>query len=380
MSGKSSVSIYFHIPFCTKKCPYCHFYVLPDKSNLKRQLLHSIELEWSSHLSKLKGKEIVSIYFGGGTPTLLSPEQIGSILDWIHSCGIACAPDCEITLEANPENVSVQLMKEFLKAGINRVSIGVQSLDDSTLNTLERRHGAKTAISAIEHCCSADIRNISIDLMYDLPGQSISSWQKTLDQVSKLQITHLSLYNLTIEPHTAFFKRKESLIPLLPSPETSLEMLEMAVSSLEASGLRRYEISAFAKDDAHSRHNVGYWTGRPFLGLGPSAFSYWEKKRFRNICHLGKYSQALDQGLSPVDFEEELTWPANLKELLAIHLRLIEGVDLRAFEEQNGALTPEMKEDLIKLHEQGLLEYNVRSVKLSRKGLLFYDSVASAII
>jgi oxygen-independent coproporphyrinogen III oxidase len=376
----SEVSLYFHIPFCTKKCPYCHFYVLPDKSELKRQFLQALELEWLSHLPKLKDKKIVSIYFGGGTPSLMEPSAIGSILDWLRSNEIQCVSGCEITLEANPENVHVKLIEDFAGAGINRVSIGVQSLDDSLLNTLERRHGAKGAIAAIENCYSAGVRNISIDLMYDLPGQTISSWQKTLAQAAQLPLTHLSLYNLTIEPHTVFFKRKNSLIPLLPTPETSLEMLELAVATLEASGLKRYEVSAFAKEGLRSRHNTGYWTGRPFLGLGPSAFSYWEKKRFRNICNLSRYAKALSQGLPPVDFEEELPWPANLRELLAVNLRLLDGVDLSSFESRHGALTPEMRNDLAGLQEQGLVEYDAQRVKLTQKGLLFYDSVAETLI
>ena len=216
--------------------------------------------------------------------------------------------------------------------------------------------------------------------MYDLPNQTLASWEKTLDRAINLPISHLSLYNLTIEPHTAFYKRKNKLIPLLPSPENSLNMLELAISSLNTAGLIRYEISAFAKNHLQSRHNTGYWTGRPFLGFGPSAFSYWDKKRFRNVCNLSKYSKALTLGLSPIDFEEELVWPANLKELLAVNLRLIGGVDLLHFQKQHGNLTDAMKEDLLELQKLEWLEMRGENVKLSTKGLLFYDSVAEAII
>lgn len=358
-------SIYFHIPFCSKKCPYCHFYVLPDKADLKKKLLESLALEWKQNLSKLNDKNIVSIYFGGGTPSLFGPEAIGEILSWIPF-----PESCEITLEANPHEITLPLMQQFAKAGINRVSIGVQSLDDVTLKILGREHSAKKAIESIELTSHAGISNISIDLMYEVPGQTIESWRKTLSH--SLPITHLSLYNLTFEPETVFFKKKKELTPLLPQPEQSLEMLQMAVSHLEKIGLERYEISAFAKKGFQSRHNIGYWTGRPFLGFGPSAFSYWEGKRFRNVAHLNKYAEALAEGRSPVDFEEKLLHPANLHELLAVRLRLLEGVDMRDFPVDPGIF------DL--LEKEQWLEKSEERAKLTEKGLLFYDSVGEAVV
>ena len=170
----------------------------------------------------------------------------------------------------NPEDVTPSLMKGYFDAGVGRVSIGVQSLVDSSLEILERTHSAQEAISAIEDTYEAGIENITIDLMYELPDQTTGSFQKTLDQLAALPISHLSLYNLTIEPHTAFSKRKLRL----PKEEEGLKMLESAVSRLESIGLRRYEISAFSKEGYESRHNLGYWTARPFFGLCPSAFSY----------------------------------------------------------------------------------------------------------
>jgi oxygen-independent coproporphyrinogen-3 oxidase len=368
-TGKNPYSLYFHLPFCRRKCPYCHFFVLPDKVELKDSLLEALELEWKSISSKREHKELVSIYFGGGTPTLMGPAALEKILKWIE-----IPADCEITLEANPEEVTLPLMQAFAAVGINRVSIGVQSLDDSSLNTLERQHTAKKALLAIENTYQAGISNISIDLMYDLPGQTLTSWEKTLAQVQHLPITHLSLYNLTIEPHTAFFKRKKELIPLLPSPDTSLAMLEAATSSL--THLKRYEISAFAKPGFASRHNTGYWTGRPFLGLGPSAFSYWDKKRFRNAANLSHYAKALQKGDSPIDFEEELPYPDSLNELLAIHLRLLEGVDLTTF----SPLPEATHQALLQLEAQGWLILSPTRAQLTAQGLLFYDSVAEALI
>ncbi|MGE5196321.1 MAG: coproporphyrinogen III oxidase, partial [Anaerolineae bacterium] len=222
--------------------------------------------------------------------------------------------------------------------------------------------------------------NISIDLMYDLPSQTRSSFKRTLSHLPGLPITHLSLYNLTIEPNTSFFKRKNILLPKLPTPQESLELLEMATDALAGAGLVRYEISAFAKHGLFSRHNSGYWTGRPFLGLGPSAFSYWDKRRFRNVADLKLYEEALYQDRLPIDFEECLAYPADVKELLAINLRLLEGVDLIDLCKKAGPLTEEMYRQIDDLKSEQLLEQEGARIRLSEKGLLFYDSVAEALI
>jgi len=206
--SKTDISLYFHIPFCTRKCDYCHFYVLPDKEPWKVQLMEGLLLEWQRQLPLLQNKNIVSIYFGGGTPSLLGPERVATILEWIQETCPFSLQHTEITLEANPENVTLPLMQAYAAAGINRISLGIQTLSDSLLATLTRQHNAQRAIDAVWLTSQAGVKNISIDLMYDLPGQDLSSWEKTLSEAIKLPITHLSLYNLTLEPHTVFFKKK----------------------------------------------------------------------------------------------------------------------------------------------------------------------------
>lgn len=368
----SSISLYFHIPFCTKKCPYCHFYVVPNRPDLQQVLLEGLRQEWIQRLPLIKGKQITSIYFGGGTPTLF-PSGIQEICSWFSELDLTS--DCEITIEGNPEELDLLLLKMFHELGINRLSLGIQSLDDSSLQLLERVHSAKKGRQAIFDAARAGFENISIDLMYDLPSQTKTSWQRTLSSLSDLPLTHLSLYNLTIEPHTVFFKRKKSLQPTLPNQEESLELLEMALDTLKHLGFERYEISAFAKGGLYSRHNTGYWTGRPFLGFGPSAFSYWEGKRFRNIAHLQRYRRMLGEGSSPSDFEEELPYPANVNELLAVRLRLLEGVDLSL-----SSLPSETHAALSRLIENGLLEKQGARIALTPRGRLFYDTVAEEII
>jgi oxygen-independent coproporphyrinogen-3 oxidase len=254
------------------------------------------------------------------------------------------------------------------------VSFGVQSLDDRSLDVLGRSHTAAQAKLAIACAASAGIPNISIDLMYDLPDQTESSWRYTLAQIEELPIQHLSLYNLTIEPHTSFYRRKSQLT--LPQPEMSLKLLSRAIETLERLGFDRYEISAFARPGFASRHNMGYWTFRPFLGFGPSAFSYWNGERFQNTPNLQRYVKALKENSSPIHFRETLPYPNNLCEQLAVGLRL-----------KNGCQVPfnipqETKEVLERLQRAGLIlivEKGQR-IQLTEQGKLFYDSVAEEIV
>ena len=366
--GKEAASLYFHIPFCTKKCPYCHFYVVPNKKAFHSLLAEGLEREWALRKSEFDAKNIVSIYFGGGTPTLFGPDQIEKLLKRVSYV----QEHTEITIEANPEEASEKLLASYREIGINRLSLGVQSLDDRSLQTLERLHSAAKAKEAILAASRAGFTNISIDLMYDLPGQTEASFRYTLEQIGSLPITHVSLYNLTIEPHTVFYKRREKLLSEVPSPTASLQLLQSAVQALEKAGHARYEISAFGKP---SIHNSGYWTARPFLGLGPSAFSFWNKKRFRNVANLQRYVKQLREDILPTDFEEKLAYPKDLQELLAVQLRLKKGVDLNDWN-----LPLETYQTLEKLKRDGFLEQTKTLWQLTDKGMLFYDTVAVEII
>lgn len=382
MSGKlgsSDISLYFHIPFCTRKCDYCHFYVLPDKEVDKDKLLRGFHQEWALRLPQIKGKRVVSVYFGGGTPFLFGPERVEEVMNLIRDSG-SLEADAEITLEANPENITLPLMRQYASSGINRVSIGVQSFDNTLLKTLGRLHSANKAVKSIFITAEAGFHHISVDLMYDLPNQTLDDWKSTLEEVGQLPIDHLSLYNLTIEPHTVFFKNRSTIKKLLPDEETSLAMYEAAIEELGIHGLRQYEISAFAKNNNYARHNVGYWLGRPFLGFGPSAFSYWEGRRFQNVANLNRYSNALEENLFPVDFDECLSPSAHLRELFVIQLRLIAGVDLKNFQIKNGKLDSETLTTLEKLSSEGFLDIHSNLVKLTHRGILFYDQIASELI
>jgi len=369
INGSEPVGLYVHVPFCRKKCPYCHFFVLPD--NEESQISYHVALleELFQYKQQLGEFPIRSLYFGGGTPSLY--EGIGDFLEELNP-----PSDIEITIEANPEDISLDKMEQFRLLGINRVSIGVQSLVDSELLVLGRTHSRVRAIDAVWETYTAGFSNISIDLMYELPFQTEESFNKTLTTLEKLPITHLSLYNLTFEQNTVFTKQKKTLLPHVPSGRSSSKMLKNAVSTLESMGLARYEISAFAKPGFEAVHNTGYWQGTPFIGLGPSAFSFLGGARYKNVAHLKKYMQALDQGTFPIDFYEKLPEADALAERLAVHLRLFNGVNMHEFP----SLPSDLKNRVETLQTEGLLRTKDNRLMLTSKGKLFYDTVGAGLI
>lgn len=349
------------MPFCARKCDYCHFYVIPDKPSFHEPFLRALKSEWQLRKHLLPDQGLVSIYFGGGTPSRLNVLALEEILTWIQ-------PDSsvEITLEANPDHVTLEDLYNYRRIGINRLSLGVQSLHDGMLQKLSRTHRSSHACSVIDQAYQCGLTNLSIDLMYDLPDQTLEIWQQTLDRVCQLPITHLSLYNLTIEPHTVFYKKRHAL--KVPDAETSLLMLRQAEETLASSGFERYEISAFAKESKLSRHNMGYWTDRPFLGFGPSAFSDWNKKRFQNVPHFWRYVKACQEGRDPTGYEEQLDSTERERERLTVGLRVLKGVQ-----------THKPNLGLDSLIEEGWLEQDGSWIRLTSQGRLFYDTVCEKI-
>lgn len=358
MTGER-LGVYVHVPFCKKKCPYCHFYVIKDRPH--DAFVATLLQEWQ----QLDSSQLVdTLYFGGGTPSLLDPEHFENLIK-------AIKPKGEVTLEVNPESITLEKLKGFKSAGINRLSIGVQSFDNDLLKAIGREHTAEESLQAIDWATNAGFSNITIDLMYDLPEQTLSSWQKTLDQAITLPITHISLYNLQIEPNTYFHK----FPPKQPSEAVSEVMLKTAYQRLPEAGFSRYEISAFAKLGCQAEHNTSYWKAKPFIGLGPSAFSYMNGERYQNTPHFGKYCQKVQSRESPIEFREKLDPKAATLERLAIHLRLKEGVDLRPFDINEAAR--KKIEDLCELE---LLLKEGENLALSEKGTLVYDAIASELV
>ncbi|OJU80409.1 MAG: hypothetical protein BGO10_05805 [Chlamydia sp. 32-24] len=373
------ISLYIHIPFCSKKCHYCHFYVIEHSQSFVDSYIEAITKEIALYKDVLKTHPIASIYFGGGTPSRLQVQEIEKIIHSILAYVTLC-DSCELTIEVNPEDVNLPFVKAIKGIGFNRVSMGVQSFHESHLIQLGRTHNANKAESAVNDLYNGGFDNISIDLMYDLPYQIKEDWEKTVLRAVELPITHLSLYNLTIEPQTLFFKNKKILEPHLPDENLSLYFYKHAIDVFSKNGLEQYEISAFAKNKKYSIHNLGYWTGRPFLGLGPSAFSYWEGKRFKNVSHLKKYHDLLKESILPIDFTEKLEYEAKWRELFTIQLRLKIGINLEDFEKKNGQSPTNFSKELLALRADGFISFTNNQCQLTEKGFLFYDYIASELI
>jgi oxygen-independent coproporphyrinogen-3 oxidase len=370
------ISLYFHIPFCRKKCPYCHFYSLAEKDADKDIFLDALLQEVRVYLPLIRPKKIVSIYFGGGTPSCFGPKRIECILTALQEL---TWDDAEITLEANPESLSFDDLVAYHELGINRISLGVQSFCQADLSLLSRSHNESEVRLLIEKSCEIGLNNISLDLMYDLPSQSLDAWKQTLRKAFSLPITHCSSYNLVIEPHTAFFRKKTEIESAMPKVAESLAMRTHLLREARAAGFCQYEISAFCKPDFYSRHNVGYWQGRSFFGFGPSAFSFFNY-RFSNVSNLKKYVQSIKNGVLPIDYCDAISSQARLAELIAVGLRMNEGVHLPSLEARFGQASDVLQQTLNDLERNCLIEKCHDRYVLSRKGQLLHDEIASEII
>jgi len=368
------ISLYFHVPFCLKKCPYCHFCSFTPKDYHVQSFMEALFLELKQKEKLLKNRSVVSIYFGGGTPTFLSENNLKLILNWISS-SLDISSSCEITIETNP-GISKEKILHLKEIGFNRVSVGVESFNDKELKILGRTHTKKDIFTTLDHL-HKHFDNISIDLLYDIPHQTKASFAKTLQEVQSFFINHISLYNLTFEPKTPYFRDKEKLLLFVPNNTLSLEMLNLAILKLKEMGFKRYEISAFAKEGKISHHNTGYWIGREFLGFGPSAFSYLNQTRFQNSANFQNYIQSLNNGKSPICFEEKLDYPDNIHELLAINLRMLKGIDIK---QKKWNLPKNTLQILSQLEKENFLTTKNGHIQLTKKGLLFYDEVAEIII
>ena len=377
MNGKTGFSLYIHIPFCSKKCPYCHFFVVPTKNQDEARFINALIHEWQQKKHLIPEHDVITLYFGGGTPTELSTDGLCFLIDTFKKAYPSLK---EITVEANPESVTFEKIQAIQKAGCNRISLGVQSLVEEDLIVLKRQHQSQKAIAAIMTCHLAGIDNISIDLMYDLPNQTKESLSKTLAILPTLPITHLSVYNLVIEENTPFKRIEKELLKKMPDDALSLELLNLTKSELEKMGFHRYEISAFAKEGFRSLHNTGYWQSRPFLGLGPSSFSDDGQTRFKNAAHLARYYENVENNKDPKDFEECLEPLQRFKERFIVRLRLFDPIILEEFFDVHGRPDQDFFKTLEDLKSRNLIAYDGKEVKLLESGANFFNEIASLLI
>jgi putative oxygen-independent coproporphyrinogen III oxidase len=331
-----SFGIYLHMPFCRRRCPYCDFYKkVPSANELETfpSLLEK-ELQARAQNAPFSGREITSIYFGGGTPSLHPPQDIANLLETIRRLWPAKS-NAEVTLEANPGTISLNEMEALLSCGVNRLSLGIQSFSERKLKLLFRDHDAHESHTSFKRARQAGFQNISVDLIYGLPSETIQEWQSDLDEVLGLAPEHVSLYNLEYHKGTPFHRWRESgkLAPL--DDETELEFYLAASEKLTHAGFEHYEISNFARPSFRSRHNFLYWTGNPYLGAGPAAHSYDGKRtRFENPTNLDDWKANLPQS-------EVLTDEQWLLEWLSLRLRLSGGLNYPKTVETIGATRAE---------------------------------------
>lgn len=360
----SSVHLYVHVPFCQRRCSYCDFSIAVRKRIPAREFVEAIL--WEARGIELG--EIETLYFGGGTPSLLPPDAISTLVMELTSLRRTPHAAREVTLEANPEDVTPDNAKAWHAAGINRVSLGSQSFDDGVLKWMHRSHDAARIGAAVHALRGAGIDNISLDLIFGLPTELHRDWERDLEMALALRPTHLSLYGLTIEPRTPLDRWISRGATKAPSDDRYAEEYLAAHRRLKADGFEFYEVSNAARDGFRSRHNSAYWSGKPYVGLGPAAHSFDGRTRRWNIRAWEAYRRALVEGRSAVESEETLTAEQREMERVYLALRTSDGLPLTAAYRSPPPLTA-----------QGWITVSDGSLKCTPEGWLRLDSLVSEL-
>ena len=368
------MQIYIHIPFCRAKCKYCAFYSIAAESELIDRYVDALCIEIKS---SAQNQNITTVYFGGGTPSILTIDQLSKIFDTLHK-NYNLSHCIEFTLEANPGTVDKFYINDLRKLGINRLSLGVQSFDDDLLRTLGRIHNNQEAIATVKAAVSI-FDNVSIDLMYDLPNQTTKILQNTLDIAMNLNVQHISIYGLEIESETEFGKLHNSGRLNLPNDDDSDKMYELITGELPRHGFKRYEISNFAIEGFESRHNLGYWSDVKYFGFGAGAHSYLNIStkypfgvRLSNIHNVREYIDNINSGFNIKETEEILTQKSAMEEFCFLALRKAEGINLKNFKDKFGMDIKNIYADVIdKLKREGLIEVSDEYIKLNERGMKY---------
>ena len=376
---KLPLGIYVHVPFCRSKCQYCDFYSLTTKDD---KLLDSYMDAMCTHIKEsgqlAPNHRVDTVYFGGGTPSFFGAEGMATLLTAIRR-SFDVANDAEITFEANPDSVSPKLLKRLRAEGFNRVSLGIQCDDDALLQKLGRPHTYAQAVTAVERIRKAGFRNLSLDLMYGLPGQTLESWEKTLRRVLALNPEHMSCYGLKVEENTPLYQYKD--VCNLPDDDTQADMYLAAVEILRTKGYRQYEISNFAKKGLVSRHNLKYWTGGEYLGFGPDASSDFGGKRFTMVRDLLGYIDGIKNGTQVLSELSEIPQRERAGEFLMTRLRTTAGI--RADEYEKRYLLPfaPLEEAMARFARQGYArKANDGSWSLTPEGFLISNSIITDLL
>lgn len=376
--SRRPLGLYLHIPFCRHRCDFCAFYLEIYRDGRARTFVESLRREVRLYGAQdLAATHLIqSIYFGGGTPTTLSPDQLESILTDIQTTFVVIS-DVEISIEAHPDTVSERDLTRMVRLGFNRISFGAESMDDGDFSPIGRPGASQDTIHAVAMARAAGFANINLDLMYGLPGQTVESWQDSLERVVQLDPTHISCYALTIEEGTKLAQNINRQVTTAPDEARQVEMDEAAEVLLQRGGYQRYEISNYAKPGHLCTHNLLYWTDGAYLGLGPSAQSYVNGSRFGNVADLTAYNDALRENRLPAQTRTELSAPEQRRDAVVFGLRLIEGIPTHALETH--ALHYGYRETLMGLRAQELIEEDGMRSRLTAKGRRYADAVAEKL-
>ncbi len=368
--------LYIHWPFCRRKCSYCSFSSTTGAEHSIPAYADALRRELVMRRSGLFSGVPATVYLGGGTPSLVPPESIRFVLEYL-----AVSSGTECTVEANPDSLTSVWLESLRETGVNRLSIGVQSFDDGLLRSLGRLHRADRAEWAVRMAFDSGFHNISVDLMFGIPGQTIYTWKDTLERALSLPVSHISAYSLGLEEDTPFYERSRQGGLDIPDPEQTSEMYLILSETLRNHGFERYEVSNFARPGYECLHNIGYWNHTPYLGVGVSAHSHENGRRWWNVTDLDRYLHLLSSGLDPMEGEERGGRDSHAFEELMLGMRRREGVDLngyyRRFPERRAGMEPRVAS----LAEQGLLLMcSDGRITLSDQGFLIMDEILSELM
>lgn len=369
--------IYIHIPFCRQACHYCNFHFSVNR-RLLPEMVEAIQTEMDRKLGVQNRPATETIYLGGGTPSLLSYRQLTDLIDRIRK-HTRVVPDAEITLEANPEDITPAHLQEWRNAGINRLSIGIQSFNDNDLLRLNRNHTGVMAEEAVLSAASFGFDNISIDLIYGIQGSGSDDWKKNIDKALLLPVQHISAYALTVEPKTAMEVRIRRGQDEHPSETAMVEQFYLLLQMLEDGGYEQYETSNFCRPGHISRHNTSYWEGKPYLGFGPSAHSYDPPVRSWNLSNNTLYIQQVRAHM-PEAASEVLTMEQQANEYIMLQLRMRKGLDLSAFRLRFGSpLYDQLQQNAVHSIQTGQLVHSGNILCISKPSLMLADGIIAGL-
>ena len=373
--------IYIHIPFCVKKCPYCDFVSFAAPSVSFDEYADALYAEINNRNTEAEGLIFDTIYIGGGTPSLFPAGHVAALLARIQDAFKISDRDTEISIEANPESVSEDWLKEIRHSGINRISLGIQDFSERGLRILERPHSLEDAYGAVSLALAADFETLNIDMMFGIPGQGLKDLERSLAAACRLGVNHISCYELTLEQGTRFEAEVKAGRIEMPGADLLADMTDLVESYLSAQGYRQYEISNFAVPGHECRHNLNYWANGRYIGLGCSAVSFLNGTRSRNMASLRRYMETVKSGQRATGFTEHLDHEASFRESVVLGLRTNRGISCACMEERFG-INPlkyygQILEHLLK---NSLMEEDGAMIRLTRHGRRVANSVLSLLV